>query len=205
MTSPGGVEPSLVHALVPLKRFDRAKARLANALTQEERGALMQRLLATVIEALEAAQVGRITLVTAEVAIPAGIERWDDRGLPWNEALEHAAADLVSLPVVAFVSADLPRLQSADIVALLAAVPSRGIAVARANDGGTNAVAMRPPGAMRTRFGEPGSAEKHADTARAIGLDAAIVDRPGLAFDLDTPEDLTLAADEPESHPDAPA
>ena len=69
---------------------------------------------------------------------------------------------------------------------MLNATPERGIAIARALDGGTNAVAMRPPGLVPTRFGEPGSAAIHA----ALGVPAVVVDLPGLAFDVDTAADL---------------
>jgi 2-phospho-L-lactate guanylyltransferase (CobY/MobA/RfbA family) len=49
---------------------------------------------------------------------------------------------------------------------------------------------MRPPGAVATRFGATNSSAVHAEAARAAGLDAVLVDLPGLAFDVDTPEDL---------------
>jgi 2-phospho-L-lactate guanylyltransferase len=64
------------------------------------------------------------------------------------------------------------------------------MAIARALDGGTNAVSMRPPGAVMTHFGESQSAAVHAQTTAAAGLAARIVDIPGLAFDVDTPADL---------------
>ena len=60
----------------------------------------------------------------------------------------------------------------------------------RVRDGGTNAVSMRPPGALRTCFGAPQSARLHATQAEEIGLEHALVDLPGLAFDVDRPEDL---------------
>jgi 2-phospho-L-lactate guanylyltransferase len=176
---------------VPIKRLDRAKGRLAGVLSQAERGALMLTLLDVVLTALRGAGIERITLVTAETIERNGVEVWHDRDLPWNEALAAATRELVIEPVVAFVSADLPNVQAADVVALLAATPERGIAIARAEDAGTNAIAMRPPGALRTLFGEPGSAALHARAAQSAGLAAAIVDRPGLAFDLDTPEHLS--------------
>ena len=84
------------------------------------------------------------------------------------------------------ISADLPLLRAEEVEELLAATPERGIAIARALDGGTNAVAMRPPGLVRTRFGEPRSSAVHA----ALGVPHVVVDLPGLAFDVDTPEDL---------------
>ena len=93
---------------------------------------------------------------------------------------------MVTAPVVGFVSADLPLVRAEEVAELLEATPARGIAIARALDGGTNAVSMQPPGLVRTRFGEPGSAARHA----ALGVEHVVLDLPGLAFDVDTPEDL---------------
>lgn len=185
-----------MHVLVPLKRLAHAKSRLADALAPAEREQLMRALVAHALSAVAAAAgVERVTLVSAEPDAPAlarvhGADAWDDRGLPWNDALAAAAAELVAVEAVAFVSADLPLLAAEDVEALAAALPARGAAIARAADAGTNAVALRPPGALRTCFGERGSAARHAQLAHAAGLDAAILDRPGLALDLDSPEDL---------------
>jgi 2-phospho-L-lactate guanylyltransferase (CobY/MobA/RfbA family) len=49
---------------------------------------------------------------------------------------------------------------------------------------------MRPPGAFATCFGTPQSAAGHERIAWSAGGDAYTLDLPGLAFDLDTPEDL---------------
>jgi 2-phospho-L-lactate guanylyltransferase (CobY/MobA/RfbA family) len=92
----------------------------------------------------------------------------------------------VTAPLAAVISADLPLLRSDEVEELLGATPERGIAIARAQDGGTNAVAMRPPGLVQTHFGEPQSAAVHA----ALGVDHVVLDLPGLAFDVDTPADL---------------
>ena len=170
--------------LVPLKALDRAKTRLADALTQPERAELMRELLEGVVGAVRDAGVERITVVTAEQV--EGYEVWNDRGLAWNDALAAAAAEIVTAPVVAFVSADLPLLRAEEVEELLEATPARGIVIARALDGGTNAISMRPPGLVRTHFGDLGSAAVHA----ALGVDHILLDLPGLAFDVDTPEDL---------------
>jgi 2-phospho-L-lactate guanylyltransferase (CobY/MobA/RfbA family) len=130
------------------------------------------------------AGVERVTVVTGLNL--KGYEVWDDRGLPWNDALAAAIAEIVTAPVVAFISADLPLLRADEVEELLEATPTRGIAIARALDGGTNAVSMRPPGLVRTHFGEAKSAAVHA----GLGVDHVVLDLPGLAFDVDTPEDL---------------
>jgi 2-phospho-L-lactate guanylyltransferase len=171
------------HVLVPLKRID-PKSRLADQLPLKERVQLMRGLLAGVVGAVREAGVERVTVVTG-LAVK-GYDVWDDHGLPWNDALAAAIEEVVTEPVVAIVSADLPSLRAEEVEELLAATPERGIAIARALDGGTNAVSMRPPGLVRTHFGELGSAAVHA----SLGVDHVILDLPGLAFDVDTPEDL---------------
>ena len=172
------------HVLVPLKLLDSAKSRLAEALSAEERAELMRSLLGGVIGAVREAGLERVTVVSSEPL--ADFEVWNDRGLPWNDALAAAMREVVAAPVATILAADLPLLRSEEVVELIAATPERGLAIARALDGGTNAVSMRPPGLVRTCFGEPGSAARHA----ALGVEHVVLDLPGLAFDVDTPEDL---------------
>ena len=176
------------HVLVPVKTLD-PKTRLAGALTLQERVDLMTSLRTRVIAAVREAGIERITVVANGPADPVdgeGIEVWLDRGLPWNEALSAAAREVVTAPLVAFISADLPLLRADEVEQLLAATPEEGIAIGRAHDGGTNAIAMRPPGLVLTHFGEPQSAGVHA----SLGVPYGLVDLPGLAFDVDTPDDL---------------
>ena len=180
----------VTHVLIPLKRLDDAKTRLADVLAPEERSALMLELLESVLAAVGEADVGPVTVVSAEPLAPPDVPRFDDRGLAWNDALAAAMREVVAEPVVAVVSADLPRVTAEDVRALVEATPGRGMAIARALDGGTNAVSMRPPAAVMTHFGEPSSAAVHAQATAAAGLAARILDIPGLAFDVDTPADL---------------
>jgi 2-phospho-L-lactate guanylyltransferase len=185
-----------VHVLVPLKRLDLAKSRLAEALAPSARGSLMRALAANALAQTAAAGgVERVTLVSSEpsareLAREAGAEWFDDRDLPWNAALTAAMREVVTADLVGIVSADLPLLGSADVEALAAATPERGAAIARATDAGTNAVFMRPPAAFETCFGLPGSSARHAESARAAGLEPVLVDRAGTAVDLDSAEDV---------------
>ena len=185
------------HAFVPLKRLDGAKSRLSELLSLEERTDLMQAMLADVLAALGATSgVSATTLVSSETTAPElarehGIEWWDDRGLPWNDALEAAMRESAGAECALLLSADIPLVTAAEIEAFLASTPAHGIAVARATDAGTNAVVLRPPGAVKTCFGLPGSAQLHVEAAQRLGLEAVILDEPGLALDLDTPEDVT--------------
>ncbi|MET0938692.1 MAG: 2-phospho-L-lactate guanylyltransferase [Gaiellaceae bacterium] len=178
------------HVLIPVKQLDGAKSRLAEALDADGRADLVRELLGHVLFVVKEADVGPVTIVSAEPLDLDGVSRFDDRGVPWNDALSAAMSEVVHESVVAVVAADLPRLTAAEVRALVMATPECGLAIARAHDGGTNAVSMRPPGKVTTHFGEPGSADVHERAAWLAGGDAHVLDCPGLAFDVDTPEDL---------------
>ncbi len=173
-----------------MKRLGYAKSRLAGTLTADERAVLMRTLLDHVLTAVQAAGVSRITLVTSEPLEHDAAETWHDGDLPWNLALAEAMRELGTEDLVAVISADLPFLRPTEVEALLESTPARGVAIARASDGGTNAVAMRPPMLLRTCFGEPGSARIHAESAQARGVAHVVLDLPGLAFDVDTADDF---------------
>jgi 2-phospho-L-lactate guanylyltransferase len=185
-----------VAALVPLKRLDYAKTRLASVLDPPTRVRVMRALLDHTIEQVRAApSVASVTLVSSAVEAPAiaaehGVAHFDDRALPWNDALAAAIAEAVDADAVAIVSADVPLLTTEDVEAYVGALTEHGAVIARATDAGTNGVAMHPAGAMRTTFGSKGSAALHAELARAAGLTPVVVDLEGMAHDLDTAADL---------------
>lgn len=185
-----------VAALVPLKRLDYAKTRLASVLDPPTRVRVMRALLDHTLEQVQAApSVTSVTLVSSaaeapEIARAHGVAWFDDRGLPWNDALAAAIAEAVSADAVAIVSADVPLVTADDVERLADALRERGAVIARATDAGTNGVAMHPAGAMRTTFGSTGSAALHAQLAREAGLEPVILDVEGLAHDLDTAQDL---------------
>jgi 2-phospho-L-lactate guanylyltransferase len=93
---------------------------------------------------------------------------------------------------VAVLHGDLPALTEPDLVALLEAVSGPGRKVAIAPDAaevGTNGLALAPPDVIGFSFGR-GSLEAHRRAAKRAGAWLTIVRRPGLAFDIDTPDDL---------------
>jgi 2-phospho-L-lactate/phosphoenolpyruvate guanylyltransferase len=189
-----------VHVLVPVKQLDLCKQRLAGILDAGERRLLMLRLLDDVIGAARnAAGATSLSIVTGDSAASAvaathGIPVVDDGGLPWNEGLLHALAQIPrAREGVLFLSADLPAVSADDVAAMIEACPAAGVAIGRAHGGDTNALALRPAAAIVPAFGAARSATVHAARASAAGVAAILVDRPGLAHDLDTPEDLTAA------------
>ena len=190
-----------VQILIPLKRLATVKQRLAPAATAAERERLMLSMLEHVAGAALASGEGPVSLASSEpragaLAASLGIGLVTDGGLPWNEGLVHArelvGADALVGGVV-FLAGDLPLLEPGDVSELVAAAPARGVAIGRAHDGGTNALVVRPADALDPSFGAPQSAAVHSRLAAAAGLEAVIVDRPGLALDVDTPDDVVRA------------
>ena len=66
------------HVLVPVKRLDGAKSRLAESLDPGERADLVRELLAHVLAVVKDAEVGPVTVVSAEPLELDGVPRFDD-------------------------------------------------------------------------------------------------------------------------------
>ena len=193
--------------VVPVKPLGGALGRLSAVLGPEERRALQRAMLADVLAALAGAALGPALVVTADpeaaaLAAGAGARALPDhsprRGM--NAAVrlgQREAARLGGAGALVLV-ADLPRIGPEDLRVLAAAAPAgRGAALAPSRDGtGTNALLVGPPQALAPALG-PDSLARHRAGAAAAGLGTALVRRPGLALDVDTPEDLAAFLADP--------
>jgi 2-phospho-L-lactate/phosphoenolpyruvate guanylyltransferase len=184
-------------AIVPLRAGPTAKRRLAGLLGPDERRELMRALLDHVLTVLDAAGLRVVVLSADPVELSAdpigplvGAEVWPDRASGLNASLDDAI-DRTSTPVL-IVHADLPAVQASDIRALLD--EPGDVVIARSRDGGTNALLMRER--IRCAFG-PSSSLAHASRARASGLRARVIDRPGLALDVDDEASLNASSSWP--------
>ena len=176
-------------AIVPANSPCSAKSRLAGLLTPDERARLVEAMLADVVDACARARsVDEVLVVTPDPAIaPAGVRVLRDRGLGHAAAIALALERCTGRDALV-VMADCPLVAPATIDALAAA--ARPVALCPAADGGTNALALRPVGSVEPAFGVPGGAAVLVERARALGLEAAVVDDPLAALDVDTPDDL---------------
>jgi 2-phospho-L-lactate guanylyltransferase len=193
-----------IWAVIPAKSPDAAKARLAPALSAEERAALARRLFRGTVEAaLACAALAGAIVVSASpelraLAVQLGAHACPDppshHADALNAAIAFGCARATALGATAalVLPADLPFLAPAVIMEFLDQAGDAAVAVApdRAKVG-TNALLLRPPQALAPAFG-PASCDRHCAAARARGLSAAIVHLPALALDLDTPADLAL-------------
>ena len=128
------------------------------------------------------------------VAAASGAQLAVQHGLGLNAGLAQARDEALrdGVEVLAVLHGDLPDLAPADVTALLVAVSGLGPAVAIAPDAaarGTNGLALAPPDAIGFQFGRDSFAA-HLAAAGRSGARLSVVERPGLAFDVDTPHDL---------------
>lgn len=189
-----------IWALVPVKAFALAKSRLQSELDAGERAAFARALFEHVLGVLaESTALGGTLVVTScpEVAalavargaavcpdaVSAGLGRIIDGGL-------RALAERGAVGALVVMS-DLPGLTLDDIARLLDRMREGALVVAPdERRQGTNALGLCPPARMTTFFGRADSFAQHCREAEDLGLELAIVDSPGLAFDVDGPDDL---------------
>jgi 2-phospho-L-lactate/phosphoenolpyruvate guanylyltransferase len=194
-----------IWAIIPIKDLSGAKQRLSGLLSAEERRALGLAMLEDVLSALSRAKgLSGILLVSSDaqacdMAARYGARILADTASPGlNPAVSAAARLLASEGVAAalVLHGDIPLAAPGEIEALLEALdPAPAIAIAPDSaHSGTNAMLLCPPDLIPFRYGV-NSFQAHLQEAAKCGITARVLDLPGLAFDVDTQNDLiSLAA-----------
>ena len=189
-----------IWAVLPAKDLAGAKQRLAGVLSATERRELFAAMLEDVLSAL-AASVGLagILMVTRDPLAGRLGAGYGARILLEEENRGHSAASTLGAGTLARegtagmvqVPADIPLLAPDEVAALLRAhEEDPAVTLSPSRDGrGTNAVVCSPPDLLPLCFGDD-SFSPHLERARSIGIEPQIVRRPGLALDIDTPDDL---------------
>jgi 2-phospho-L-lactate guanylyltransferase len=189
------VASSSLWAILPVKPFDDAKSRLRPVLDAAQRRRLARTLMLHSLRTLLACEaIDRVLVVSADAEALAlasghGAATLTEAETGLNPALEqanrHAKAGSATRLLV--LAGDLPLVTAHDIEALIEA---HGAAIsADRRHQGTNALIL-PPDAFQFSFGDS-SFQRHRDLALAAGIMLPEVDLPGLAFDVDLPEDWT--------------
>jgi len=184
--------------VLPLKSLRDGKTRLAGVLETSERAALISGLLEHVLD--QAAQfpgLEQTILVSACAEARACAARYGTRVLEekvpgLNPALEQAriTARAAGATKMLVAPCDLPLLTADDLRCLAAAASLQAIAIAADRAGtGTNGLCLPASAHFEFAFGVE-SYVRHRMAVERLGLRIATVERPGLAFDVDTPEDL---------------
>jgi 2-phospho-L-lactate/phosphoenolpyruvate guanylyltransferase len=193
-----------VFAVVPVKDLWGTKSRLKPILNPGARAGLTLYMMGRVVSALKEAGVENVCVVSPDpIVLNDARERGatpllqESRGL--NPALEEGRSWVMARDAAALLvlPADLPLLEAQDVRALLEEASAEDSLVISPDgaQAGTNALLLRPPDALPFTFG-PGSYEAHLRAARERGLEVRVCERPHLAFDLDTVEDLSRLDEE---------
>lgn len=187
--------------VIPVKSLATAKQRLAPALEQEERAALATAMLQDVFEAVASwARRPQVAVVTGDaearsLARQCGFELLDDaqeEGAGESAAVEHATRTLEAQGAtsVLVIPGDIPLVTANELEAIYAAAPQSGTVLVPSRDGrGTNAALRKPASLFPLRFGNDSFAP-HRAAAAAAGLALVVLPLPGIALDVDTPQDL---------------
>lgn len=188
-----------IHALIPVKGLASAKSRLTPPFSGDERAALTLTMLRNVIAAAQdSGTLARITVVSPDTAVldcaeTLGVVALRQRTIGLNPALDEARADahLHGAEAVLVLHADLPRLNPADIALMIALLPPPPATVLAPDytGTGTNALLIAPADALPFLFG-PDSFARHLAAIEQRNLSYAIASAPGIAGDVDTPDDV---------------
>ncbi len=197
-------------AILPVKRFNTAKQRLAAGLGGEQRRTLAAAMVGDVLEAIGAARTIERTIVVSgdpvaqELAAEVGAEVVPDPGDSGH--VEAALAGIARAEVegagcVVLLPGDCPLLEPRELDRLLTGVPERYVGIVPDRHGsGTNALVLSPPGAIVPAFGEDSRA-RHVALAREAGIPFEVEELPSLGLDLDTPADVIALTRELDARP----
>lgn len=178
--------------IIPVKSFTMGKRRLAAAIDAGTRASLVRGLAERVASTV--ASIGLTPLIVtaepevAEWSTRAGFPSLPDPGTGLDEAARVGVEWVRNLsPGWMILHSDLPLVDAADVRALVSGLETRGEVIAPSADGGTSAIGSRE--VFPFSFG---LSSFHRHLRR---LDQpAVLARPGLLLDLDSPLDLQSAA-----------
>ena len=185
--------------LVPVKNLSVAKQRLAAVLDQPARTELARAMLHDVVATLAAwPRRPACALVTSDPFAIELAQQYDFEIIPdpanpgETGAIEMATSICVSRGIdsTLVIPADIPLIQASELEQILERAPDEGSVLAPAADGrGTNAAFRRPANLFPLRFGND-SFKPHLAAAHATGKPCIVLQLPGIAIDVDNPEDL---------------
>ena len=185
--------------LVPVKNLANAKQRLSAVLTPEERLALAHAMCEDVLQELAHWRARpNVAVVTGDPFARDLATRFDfeiiaDTVNPGETgAIEMATAECRRRGAnrTLVVPADIPLIETAELQTIVDSAPPGGaVLVPDAAGRGTNAALRAPADLFPLRFGND-SFLPHLAAAKATGKPCIVLELPGIALDVDRPEDL---------------
>lgn len=187
-------------AVLPCKDLSDAKQRLSPMLPEHERRELSALMLEDVLAALASTrELQGILVVTRDAEARRLAAQFEAEVCLEHENRGHTAAVLSGARHLAAtnrmsmitIPGDVPSVTPYELGQVIEAHgPAPSVTIAPARDKlGSNAVVCSPPGVIPLRFGD-NSFYPHLETARQKGIEPSVIESPGLALDIDRPDDL---------------
>lgn len=189
-------------AVVPVKGLQYPKSRLADLLSIKERANLTLVMMKDVISALlKVEELSGVIVISPDTNVLSSAKEVgaesevETEPTGYNHAVSQAAKKIVNDngEGMLIIPGDVPLITTDDIAAILnehSSTPAVTLIPTRA-DGGTNALALSPPNFMRPAFGID-SFKRHEENSLGLGIKPSIIERPNLALDIDTADDLRV-------------
>ena len=189
-------------AVVPIKDIGDAKQRLASVLGVEERRNLFLVMVEDVLAALaKVSLLDGVMIVSRDPEAQRLATQYKARLLEESKNQGHTTAVAYAVRVLKQegvdgmlqIPGDVPLVRAAEIEEVLRAHgPAPSITIVPSRDKmGSNCVLCSPPDVMPLQFGI-NSFYLHLQSAQKHGLCPQVLTFPGIALDVDTPEDLRL-------------
>ncbi len=189
-------------AVVPVKDIGEAKQRLGSVLGVEERRNLFLVMVEDVLATLaKVSLLDGVMIVTGDPEAQRLATQYKVRLLEESKNQGHTSAVAYAVRVLKQegvdgmlqIPGDIPLVQAGEVEEVLRAhSPAPSITIVPSRDKmGSNCVLCSPPDVIPLRFGE-NSFYHHLQSARKHGLCPQVMTSPGIALDIDTPEDLRL-------------
>lgn len=186
-------------AIIPVKPLKNAKSRLSPVLAPDQRFMLAQAMFRHVLSVTTTIQqVSGVLVISRDtkalaIAREMGAKTLQEGAMSnLNPALLRATMVVKSWRAdsVLVLPADLPFINAGDLRDMIELAADRSLVIATdRNRDGTNALLIRPPGAIKYDYGS-GSYERHLRMARTAGMLVREFQSERLSLDIDVPEDL---------------
>ncbi len=185
--------------VIPVKPFMFAKQRLSAVLTDNERAGLARVMLCDLLKTISQCNaVSGIVLISQEQSVtalakPYGATVLDEEMRGLSRAVTQAAQFLAARGQtrMLMLPGDVPLSSAEEIDTVIAAhTESVQMTIVSDREGfGTNAIAVSPLDLIPFQFGRE-SFQAHCRAAVEVRAKIQVLKQPGLAFDIDTPDDL---------------
>jgi 2-phospho-L-lactate guanylyltransferase len=190
--------------LIPVKNLSTAKQRLASMLDQAARTELAQAMLLDVLHAVANCSAKKVAIVTTDPHATRLAQEFNFETIADNNVSETAAIEFATqvcesrgIESTLVIPGDIPLIKPQELNQILQAFPEEGsVLVPAADRRGTNAAFRRPAGLFPLRFGND-SFKPHLEAARATLKPCLVLSLPGIALDIDNPEDLRQLLETP--------